>query len=178
MKKKMKIPLMVFCVLAALVLIDTLQAKALNRAPILKAVEDYNGGDLYQKHKGILADTYVFTDGSQKTVFKWEKIDTNREDIMMDLPIPTHLQPFFTVIGDKNDEYSVTGTIHCSCGCEQFEVWESNDRGLVKQEMWEGDHRAGQRQARMGWVRVQAGFSGPHPAAPEVYLSEMRPGRI
>lgn len=59
MKKKMKIPLMVFCVLAALVLIDTLQAKALNRAPILKAVEDYNGGDLYQKHKGILADTYV-----------------------------------------------------------------------------------------------------------------------
>ena len=132
MKKKMKIPLMVFCVLAALVLIDTLQAKALDRVPILKAVEDYNGGDLYQKHKGILADTYVFTDGSQKTVFKWEKIDTNREDIMMDLPIPTHLQPFFTVIGDKNDEYSVTGTIHCSCGCEQFEVWESNDRGLVK----------------------------------------------
>ena len=101
MKKKVKIPLMVFCVLAALVLIDTLQAKALDRVPILKAVEDYNGGDLYQKHKGILVDTYVFTDGSQKTVFKWEKIDTNREDIMMDLPIPTHLQPFFTVIGDK-----------------------------------------------------------------------------
>lgn len=47
MKKKMKIPLMVFCVLAALVLIDTLQAKALDRVPILKAVEDYNGGDLY-----------------------------------------------------------------------------------------------------------------------------------
>ena len=132
MKRKMKIPLMVFCVLAALVLIDTLQAKALDRVPILKAVEDYNGGDLYQKHKGILADTYVFTDGSQKTVFKWEKIDTNMEDIMMDLPIPTHLQPFFTVIGDKNDEHSVTGTVHCSCGCEQFEVWESNDRGLVK----------------------------------------------
>lgn len=60
MKKKMKIPLMVFCVLAALVLIDTLQAKALNRAPILKAVEDYNGGDLYQKHKGILARYLCF----------------------------------------------------------------------------------------------------------------------
>lgn len=51
---------------------------------------------------------------------------------MMDLPIPTHLQPFFTVIGDKNNEHSVTGTVHCSCGCEQFEVWESNDRSLVK----------------------------------------------
>ena len=28
---------------------------------------------LYQKHKGILVDTYVYSDGSQVTAFKWEK---------------------------------------------------------------------------------------------------------
>ena len=44
----------------------------------IKIVEDYNGGDLYQKHlyqkhKGILVDTYVYGDGSQVTAFKWEK---------------------------------------------------------------------------------------------------------
>lgn len=44
----------------------------------IKIVEDYNGGDLYQKHlyqkhKGILVDTYVYSDGSQVTAFKWEK---------------------------------------------------------------------------------------------------------
>lgn len=50
----------------------------------------------------------------------------------MDYPIPTHLQPFLTMIDEKNSEYEVTGTIHCSCNCEQFEVWESNDRNIVK----------------------------------------------
>lgn len=50
----------------------------------------------------------------------------------MDLPIPTHLQLFFTPIGEKNTEYEVNGTIHCTCGNEQFEVWESNGRQIVK----------------------------------------------
>ena len=50
----------------------------------------------------------------------------------MDLPIPTHLQPFFSLVGDENNEYEVTGTVHCSCGYEEFEVWESNDCQIVK----------------------------------------------
>lgn len=50
----------------------------------------------------------------------------------MNFPIPTHLQPFLTIIGEENSEYEVTGAIHCSCNCEQFEVWESNDRHIVK----------------------------------------------
>ncbi len=50
----------------------------------------------------------------------------------MNFPIPTHLQPFLTIIGEENSEYEVTGEIHCSCNCEQFEVWESNDRHIVK----------------------------------------------
>lgn len=50
----------------------------------------------------------------------------------MDYPIPKHLQSFLTLIGKENSEYEVTGLIHCSCNCEQFEVWESNDRNIVK----------------------------------------------
>lgn len=50
----------------------------------------------------------------------------------MDIPIPTHLQRFFTPVGDENSEYEVTGTIHCSCGSEKFEVWTSNERQIIK----------------------------------------------
>lgn len=50
----------------------------------------------------------------------------------MDLPIPTHLQHFFTSVGNKNSEYKVTGIIHCSCGSEEFEVLESNERHIIK----------------------------------------------
>lgn len=50
----------------------------------------------------------------------------------MDLPIPTHLQSFLTPIGKGNNEYKVTGKIHCACGGEQFELWESNERQIVK----------------------------------------------
>ena len=63
-------------ILIFILLIDTLQAKVFDNKPLLKIFEDYNGGNLYQKHKGILVDTYVFTDGNQETVFKWE---TSRE---------------------------------------------------------------------------------------------------
>lgn len=49
----------------------------------------------------------------------------------MDLPIPRHLQDFLVPVGDENGEYEVTGTIRCSCGGEEFEVWESNDRHIV-----------------------------------------------
>lgn len=54
-----------------IIVIDTIQAKTFNNKPIIKVVKNYNGGNLYQLHKGILVDTYVFADGSQKTYFKW-----------------------------------------------------------------------------------------------------------
>lgn len=73
MKKSVKIILIVLSILIVIILLDTIQAKIFNNKPILKVVEDYNGGDLYQKHKGILVDTYIHTDNSKKTVFKWEK---------------------------------------------------------------------------------------------------------
>lgn len=51
---------------------------------------------------------------------------------MNNLPIPKHLQEYFTPIGDNNSEYEVTGTITCSCGADEFEVWESIKRHIIK----------------------------------------------
>lgn len=49
-----------------------------------------------------------------------------------DLPIPTHLRKYMSPTGEENNEYQVTGLIQCVCGQEVFEVYESNDRQLVK----------------------------------------------
>lgn len=73
MKKSVKIILIILGVLVGIVLIDTIQAKVFDNNPILKIVENYNGGELYQKHKGIMVDTYIRTDGTKTTIFKWEK---------------------------------------------------------------------------------------------------------
>jgi len=73
MSKDVKIFLIIIIVLLVFILIDSVQAKLFNNRPILKLVEDYNGGNLYQKDKGIFVYTYIFTDGTQKTVFRWEK---------------------------------------------------------------------------------------------------------
>lgn len=70
---KFKKAMLIILVVLSIVLIDTAQAKIFNNRPVIKIVEDFNGGDLYQKHKGILVDTYVYCDGSQVTAFKWEK---------------------------------------------------------------------------------------------------------
>lgn len=50
----------------------------------------------------------------------------------MDFPIPKHLQTILVPIGEENSEFEVTGKIKCSCGCESFEVSESNDKQIVK----------------------------------------------
>lgn len=50
----------------------------------------------------------------------------------MNLPIPTHLKTFLLPIGNENSEFEVTGKIQCACGNEAFEIWESNDRQIVK----------------------------------------------
>ena len=48
------------------------------------------------------------------------------------LPIPMHLQDIMIPVGNSNSELEVTGIIKCPCGSEIFEIWESNDRQLVK----------------------------------------------
>ena len=48
------------------------------------------------------------------------------------LPIPTHLQSYLVPSGSKNDHRTVSGTIRCTCGGEDFTVSESNERAVVK----------------------------------------------
>lgn len=50
----------------------------------------------------------------------------------MELPIPSHLKFLLIPFGDENSEFEVTGKIRCGCDCEQFEVFESNERHIVK----------------------------------------------
>lgn len=69
---KIKRTILIILVVLSIVLIDTVQAKIFNNRPVISIVEDYNGGDLYQKSKGLLVDTYIYTDGRQETIFKWE----------------------------------------------------------------------------------------------------------
>lgn len=73
MNKGIKNVLVIIFILLVLVLVDSAQAKLFDNRPIFKLVEDYNGGNLYQKDKGIFVYTYIYTDGTQKTVFRWEK---------------------------------------------------------------------------------------------------------
>ena len=84
MNKSVKIVLIILGILIGIVLVDTCQAKIFDNKPVLKIVEDYNGGNLYQKHKGILIDTYVYTNGTKETVFKWEKYAPIMEETTLD----------------------------------------------------------------------------------------------
>ena len=58
---KIKRTILIILVVLSIVLIDTVQAKIFNNRPVISIVEDYNGGDLYQKSKGLLVDTYIYT---------------------------------------------------------------------------------------------------------------------
>lgn len=70
MKKSKKTLLIIMGIFISFVIIDSGQALIFNNKPVLKLVENINGGYLYQKNKGILVDNYVCTNGTKKSVFK------------------------------------------------------------------------------------------------------------
>lgn len=80
MNKKLRVILIILGILIGILLIDTLQAKIFNNSSFIRFTEDYNGGNLYKKNKGILVDNYIYTDGNKKTVFKWEKYTNPADD--------------------------------------------------------------------------------------------------
>ena len=49
----------------------------------------------------------------------------------MELPIPSHLTDYFCPEGE-NSEFEATGKIRCDCGFETFEIFESNERQIIK----------------------------------------------
>ncbi len=57
---------------------------------------------------------------------------SNKVILQGNFPIPTHMWSYLVLTGEENNEFEVTGTIRCTCGQEYFEVYESNDRHLVK----------------------------------------------
>ena len=73
MKKTTKIIVIIIVTLLILLVIDTIQAKVFNNSTVIKITEEYNGGTLTKLDKGVLVDTYFCTNGTKKTVFKWEK---------------------------------------------------------------------------------------------------------
>lgn len=71
MKIRLKIIFITLIALVSIIILDTIQAVAFNNKPFFKIVEYHDGGFIHQKHKGILVNTYIYNDGSQKTFFKW-----------------------------------------------------------------------------------------------------------
>lgn len=72
MKKIIKLSIITFIIIILILALDTAIAKIFNKSPIFKVTKYYNGGNLYSKEKGILVYTYTYTDGTKKTVFRWE----------------------------------------------------------------------------------------------------------
>ena len=68
-----KVVIVILIVLVIVIFADTIQAKVFDNRPIIKITEDYNGGNVYQRDKGIFVYTYNFSNGTKKTVFRWEK---------------------------------------------------------------------------------------------------------
>ncbi len=64
--------ILIFTIIIAFIIIDTVHAKIKNTSPVLKIIEFYDGGTLYKKIK-VFIDTYTCTDRTVHTMFKWEK---------------------------------------------------------------------------------------------------------
>ena len=68
-----KVVIVTLIILVIVIFVDTIQAKVFDNRPIIKITEDYNGGNVYKMDKGIFVYTYNFSNGTKKTVFRWEK---------------------------------------------------------------------------------------------------------
>lgn len=73
MKKIKILMILIFTIIIAFIIVDTVHAKIKNTSPVLRITEFYDGGTLYKKYKGFLVDAYTCTDSTVHTMFKWEK---------------------------------------------------------------------------------------------------------
>ncbi len=82
MKKSLKIVLISLSVIVFFIVLDTLQAKIWNNSPILKIRENLNIGTKDFVDKGLLVDTYCYSNGKKITLFKWEnRLYSDEKDI-------------------------------------------------------------------------------------------------
>ena len=68
-----KVFIIIFVILAITIVADTIQAKVFNNRPFIRITENRNYGKSYKRDKGIFVYTYIFSDETNKTVFRWEK---------------------------------------------------------------------------------------------------------
>ena len=73
MKKGLKITLIVLSILLGIVIIDTLQAKIFDNAPLLKIRENLDKENDSYIDKGILTNYYHCSNDEKNTTWKWTK---------------------------------------------------------------------------------------------------------
>ncbi len=97
MRKVIKVFLIIFVILVIIVLADTIQAKFFDNSPILKITENRNYGKAYKRDKGIFVYTYVFSDETKKTVFRWEKYAPPEEAVNLKQDIESESKMNFNI---------------------------------------------------------------------------------
>ena len=83
--KKKKTLITTLCFIIGLIFLDFIISLSFNNSPIIKIRDNYNGGSIVYKDKGIFTNTYKCSDGKTKTVLKTIKYvcpmkDSNEED--------------------------------------------------------------------------------------------------
>ena len=84
MSKKLKITLSFLGCLIGLILLDTFQAKLFNNSPFIHLTQNYNEGNILKINKGLLVNTYVFTNGEKKTIYRWVKYEPSKNIPIID----------------------------------------------------------------------------------------------
>lgn len=125
MKKSKKILLIIMGIFICIVIVDSGQAFIFNNKPFLKLVENIDGEYLYQKNKGILVNNYVCTNGTKKTIFKFQsytcpikkleyvrsgeesKVEIKNNEVKLKIKENTLNDSWVTVIIENDSKYMV-----------------------------------------------------------------------
>ena len=134
MKKSIKVFLIILVILVSIVLVDTTQAKVFNNRPLIKITENYNGGNVYQKDNGILVYTYIFSNRTKKTVFRWEKYAPPAEE-KTDLQKNNNANSIDTTSdgnSDKNEVNKTMENINVSINNQKYNATIENNETAKK----------------------------------------------
>lgn len=63
--------------------------------------------------------------------FGKKKEKASAAESCVELPVPTHLKPFFAPMPDKRNTTQITGDIRCTCGCVEFAAKHSKDDDCI-----------------------------------------------
>ena len=82
MKKIIKYTIILLIIIVVVVLVDTAQARIFNNKALISYRVLNDGGYYSEVYHSILVDTYTLSDGTTKTIFKWEELSVaeNNQD--------------------------------------------------------------------------------------------------